>query len=294
MTRLPAAPKLNGALARRNWRRGFSLVELLVVIGIVGTLIGLLLPAVQQVRESSRRAACSNNLRQSSLAVIAYESARRTLPPGRDQVPRPGLPLGTQFAWSSFVLPYIDQTTVATRIDFGKVWDAPGGNDTASDTVILTYVCPSGRVNSVGKADYAGISGAVIFYRDQLVGRADTSNGLLVAADARRPRPVRIAEASDGLAQTLLVAETVDRCAAEEAADVRQATGRWAWINHIAQPEPFINTIGGIRSHHPGGATVAFGDGRLAFLEESMDPAVLAAICTRDGGEAHASSIAMQ
>lgn len=295
MTRLPIAPKLNGALARRNCRRGFSLVELLVVIGIVGTLIGLLLPAVQQARESSRRAACSNNLRQSSLAVIAYESARRALPPGSDQVPRPGLPQGSQFAWSSFVLPYIGETALAERIDRSKAWNAPGGNDTCSDTWISTYVCASGRVNSVGKADYVGVSGNVIAVDGAFIGAVGTTNGLLIPLDATRQSPVRTAEVTDGLSQTLMVAEAVDRCDPAIAEEIGFTYGRWAWVNHFAQSMPFINMPGSdIHSHHIGGANVTFGDGRVALLGDATDPAVLAGLCTRNGGETQASAVAMQ
>lgn len=274
---------------------GFSLVEVLVVLVIIGTLFGMLLPAVQSARESARRSACGNNIRQSALAVLAYESARRTLPPGSDQMPRGStLPTGTLLSWSSFILPYLEEAPAASRIDYTKEWDAADGNDVASDARIAAYVCPSSQVASVGKSDFAGISGAVIFHAGQMVGRAGLADGLLIAIDASRPKPVRLAEATDGLGQTLLVAESVDRCPPEDAADVEQAMGRWAWINHFAQPEPFINTLGGIQSRHQGGATVAFGDGRTVMLNESMDPAVLAAICTRDGGEAKASSLATQ
>lgn len=279
----------------RKLRRGLTLVELLVVMAIVGMLVGLLLPAVQTARESARRAACGNNLRQGAQAILGYESARRSLPPGSDQVPRgPGLLLGTQLAWSSFVLPFLEEQAVAERIDSTRAWDDPGGNAAAAGSPIAAYVCPSGHVNSIGKADYAGISGAVIFYEGGIVGRAGMADGLLITVDAGRPRPVRVAEATDGLSRTLLVAEAVDRCPPEDAADPLHRMGRWAWINHLAQPEPFINTIGGIRSHHGRGAMVAFGDARVVLLHESMDPAVLAAICTRAGGESNVSTLAMQ
>ena len=278
----------------RRGRAGFSLVEVLVVLAIIGILAGMLLPAVQAARDSAQRTACGNNLRQSALAVLAFDSARRTLPPGSDQVPRPGLPQGTLLAWSSFILPYLEEAAAAGRIDYAKEWDDVGGNDLASDTRIAAYVCPSGQVASVGKADYAGISGALIFHAGRMVGRAGLANGLLIAIDANRRQAVRLAETTDGLGQTLLVAESVDRCPRESAADLKQPMGRWAWINHFAQPEPFINTLGGIQSRHQGLATVAFGDGRTVMLNESMDPAVLAAICTRNGGEANASSLATQ
>jgi prepilin-type N-terminal cleavage/methylation domain-containing protein len=279
---------------RPSGRPAFSLVEVVVVLAILGMLVGMLLPAVQAARDSARRTACTNNLRTAAAGILSYESARRTLPPGSDQLPRLGLALGTQLAWSSFILPYIGEAAVASRIDYTRAWDAPGDNEATSDTAIAPYTCPSARVNSIGKSDYVGISGALIWYRDQMVGRADPTSGLLVAVDAGRPKPLRISEATDGLGQTLLAAEMVDRCAADDAADADQVTGRWAWINHIAQPEPFINTLGGIRSHHPGGAAAAFGDARVVMLNDTMDPAVLAAICTRNGGEAQASTISLQ
>ena len=134
---------------------GFSLVELLVVIGIIGSLFGMLLPAVQSMRESSRKVHCSNNIRQCALGACAYESARKAFPAGCDVTPvRPSMPDGTQHAWSSFVLPFIEEQGLASRIDFRKLWDAPGGNDLASDAPVATYVCPSGIIPSVGKADY--------------------------------------------------------------------------------------------------------------------------------------------
>lgn len=263
-------------------------------LAIIGSLAGMLLPAVHAARESARRTTCSNNVRQATTGIMAFESARRTLPPGSDQVPRePVLPQGTLHAWSSFILPYVEQADLAGRIDFTKAWDAARGNHAASDTWLASYVCPSGMVASVGKADYAGISGAVITHGGGIIGRFGLANGLLVAVDRSRPRPVRLSEATDGLGQTLLVAEAVDRCPPADAADTSQPLGRWALINHFAQPEPFINSLGGIRSRHGASATVAFGDGRVVLLHESMDPAALAAMCTRDGGEGTASSLAM-
>jgi prepilin-type N-terminal cleavage/methylation domain-containing protein len=72
---------LQGSNRAGTHRHGFTLVELLVVIAIIGTLVGLLLPAVQAAREAARRSACSNNMKQLSLALLNYESATRKLPP---------------------------------------------------------------------------------------------------------------------------------------------------------------------------------------------------------------------
>jgi len=80
-------------------RRAFTLVELLAVIAIIGTLIGLLLPAVQRTRELSRKTQCATNIRQTALGLCAYESARRRFPAGCDLLPRgTALPNGTEHA----------------------------------------------------------------------------------------------------------------------------------------------------------------------------------------------------
>lgn len=275
-------------------RFGFSLVEVMVVVSIIGLLVGLVLPAVQVARESARRTSCTNNLRTAAAGVLAYESARRTLPPGSDQVSRPpDLPAGTQFSWSAFILPYIEEQAVAERIDFARAWNA-AGNAAASDSWISTFVCPSSRERTVGKADYGGVSGNVIVADGAFVGRVGISNGLLVAVGTDRPRPVRTAEVTDGLVHTLLVAESVDRCDPAVAAEIGFTFGRWAWVNHFAQSTAYITQPGSdIHSHHQGGANVAFCDGRVTLLDGATDPAVLAALCTRNGGEALASAVAM-
>lgn len=129
---------------------GFTLVELLVTIAIIGVLVGLLLPAVQQAREAARRVQCQNNLKQLALAVHNFESARRSLPPARI-APRPGdLPDfncgGQEVNWIGYILPYIEQNAVAKDIElFGKWYEQP---DTVHSTRIATLICPSRR--SVG------------------------------------------------------------------------------------------------------------------------------------------------
>jgi len=272
--------------------RGFSLVELLVVIGVVGALTTMILPAVQRAREASRRAACGNHLRQGVIGTLAYESSRRVFPPGCDLRPAgPTLPNGTQHAWSTFILPYVGEESLARRIDLRQRWDAPGGNDAAVDTSIEIYVCPSGIVSSVGKADYGGVSGSWIMMPGvEFRGEEGLSNGMLVSVTGD-VEAVRSSAVTDGLANTLLVGEAVDRCNAEEAEDDRNTSGRWAWVNCFVQAAGFVNSRGSdIRSNHPGGAHVGFADGHTVFFGDSTDPAVLSAMCTRNGGEALASA----
>lgn len=271
--------------------RGFTLVELLAVLAVIGTLLGLVLPAIQQARDLSRRTTCSSRIRQVALGVCGYQVARRRFPPGCDLVPRSvALPAGTQHAWSSFILPFIEQALLASRIDYGKVWNAVDGNAAAVGQTVATYVCPSGIVAAPGKADYGGIAGSwIVAAGVPFPGAAGLHSGMLFGDDGDH-RPVAAADVADGLSRTLLVAEAVDR-AADTAAGDPEATGRWARINCFAQSASFVNALGSdITSHHPGGAQAACADGRVIFLGDSMDPVVLSALCTRSGGEVDASS----
>ena len=128
----------------RRRSRGFTLVELLVVIAIIGVLVALLLPAIQAAREAARRSQCLSNLRQVSLGLLNYESARKSFPSAFD------FPAGTNPAtspnigpnWIIRVLPYMEQQTVYDRFDLTK-YISDTANEPARTTVIDALRCPS-------------------------------------------------------------------------------------------------------------------------------------------------------
>ncbi len=126
-------------------RRGFTLVELLVVITIIGILISLLLPAVNAAREAARRAQCSNNLKQIGLAVLNFESAHKKLPTGGEGNGAGTLSSKTAFADHSvlvYLLPYIEQQDVFDQINLGHYYRM-ADNVNACARNIPTFVCPS-------------------------------------------------------------------------------------------------------------------------------------------------------
>ncbi len=182
----------------RKWS-GFTLIELLVVFAIIGTLVAILLPAVQQAREASRRIACSNNLRQLGVALHNFHSTHQRFPPGRGD-PIPGV-----FSAHAYLLEHLEQTSVRQVIDFRKApttFSVAGGvvhdgtaNLPAATARLSVLQCPSDPLadgvpgSEFGSTNYAANTGSGlkqwgsltdadgVFFKGSRIGFRDITDG---------------------------------------------------------------------------------------------------------------------
>ena len=187
-------------------RSAFTLIELLVVIAIIAILIGLLLPAVQKVREAAARLRCQNNLKQLGLAAHNYHDTVGWLPPG---VAHPG-PDGRWTGLFVELLPHIEQGNVAARWDYANPNLNYGGDGTVAATPIGTFVCPMAGIENPlrfggstrGVTTYAGNAGSKAYP----ITRA-TNDGMFGYSTVSSRRTVRLTDVSDGLTNTILLGE---------------------------------------------------------------------------------------
>jgi prepilin-type N-terminal cleavage/methylation domain-containing protein/prepilin-type processing-associated H-X9-DG protein len=302
-------------------RHAFTLIELLVVIAIIAVLVGLLVPAVQKVRESANRLSCTNNLKQIGLALHNYHDPNRSYPQARNPFPLVHSP-------QARLLPYVEHDNLQRLVDFAQPPTSPA-NLAASQTAVKLFVCPSdpagGRV--------AGSAHAGTNYVAN-VGSGAVGFGLIASGDGVFTQtPLAIRDITDGTSNTAAFSESIlgngvtstgpipsdprrevlevpggndptpAECAAGGAGKVwsGQRGSRWidghygnALYNHFYAPNPSTWDCGNgnhnkglstARSWHPGGVNLLLCDGSVRFLSNGVPLVIWRALSTRAGGE---------
>lgn len=272
-------------VSRRDEQGGFTLVELVVVIGLIGVLISLLLPAVQSVREAARRTQCASQMGQIALGVLAYESAHEVLPPGSVNPTGPivNTTAGYHYSWIAQVLPHLDQPALHASLNFDLgVYDA--ANATAAARSLRVLLCPSnpGAIagSSPARSHYVGNH-----HHDEAPIQT-TNSGLLFLNSA-----VRLDEVPDGRGPTILFGERRPSLFEPGWASGTRATlrnGGHALNAPDPTPTPAVpDPVGGFGSYHPGGVNFVYADGRVSFFKATASrTGVLQPLLNRADGQA--------
>lgn len=276
-------------------KRGFSLVELLVVVFIIGLLIALLMPAVQASREAARSKQCLNHLKQLGLALHSYHGNHNSFPPA-------AMPT-RWWSWIVHILPHMEQSPLYDRFDLAlpAFWDdGPAINNRNTSVILPVLLCPSDPHNRVVNEWECSGSPCEFAYTDYLgvTGRTPVNFG-----DGMFPNPrvaIRFAQVTDGSSQTLFVGERPVVFVSSTRGDF----GWWAAGAGANWPPPgrldnVLDSSEGLRSgsannefhlfhwwsYHNTGAQFLFVDGSARFLSYSIDHHTLLDLSSRDGAE---------
>lgn len=227
--------------------RRFTLLHVVVVVGIIALVIGLLLPADRSVRPTARRWQCSSNLRQIALALHSYEQAYKALPPAHT-VDANGRPL---HSWRALILPYLDEEAVYQTIDLTKPWNDPA-NARALQTSISVYHCPE-AVGPKNTTTYLASVGP---------------NSCFLPERSRR-----LEEITDPHASTLMVIEAGEGNAVP-------------WMAPVDADESLARNLGSeTQFHHRGGMNACFVDGSVKFLSASISDEIRRAVISISGND---------
>jgi prepilin-type N-terminal cleavage/methylation domain-containing protein len=297
-------------------RNAFTLIELLVVIAIIALLIGLLLPAVQKVREAAARMTSSSNLRQVSLAIHNYSSQHGIYPyQSQTKTVEKTVAGGTSTTkittyWTVQMLPYLEQENISSKYSYDDAYNS-GVNREIIAVPIPILRNPAGSPNRFSNtpttnnpaavADYAlqvGVSAALYSDGHITSPKPDVTFGPISPGNDVVSKPV---EVLDGLSNTALLVEDFGRPQSWKAGRIdpldKVIQGGWAETNSFivrgynaagTDPGPcMINCHNQYSIYAPwkSGAYIAFADGSTRLLRSGSDPAVVAAVLTRAGGE---------
>ncbi|MFL5331239.1 MAG: DUF1559 domain-containing protein [Gemmataceae bacterium] len=328
---------------RLDCRRAFTLIELLVVVAIIATLLSLLLPAVQQVREVANRTRCQNNLHQMALAVVQYETENGRLPPGAGEYPKLSMTPNDRPSVQALILPYLEQGTRYSKFNFDYDVHQDAVNLPAQSQDVPTYVCPSDpstqRYFQAGWSNYFANIGATADTKSTDSKFLGVFNYTTDAAK-RIISNVRWVDISDGTATTAMFAEIkrsdlpwdatgkydvttmmitnlaslTDRaacsaCNADTGVQVRVVGQQYYRdlpatfaYSHTMTPNQgghggvsftqfdcgsadFLSAHKATRSYHPGGVNIAFCDGSVRFITDTIRAKIWRALGTRSAGD---------
>jgi prepilin-type N-terminal cleavage/methylation domain-containing protein/prepilin-type processing-associated H-X9-DG protein len=273
-------------------RLAFTLIELLVVIAIIGVLIGLLIPAVQKVRESSSRLSCQSNLKEIGVALHNYHHAYKAFPPGyRASGPYSDGATDTTpgWGWAAFILPYIEQDNLYRQLNLSQ----PVQKSPAIQTMVKVYVCPSDQTPPGAFAVPDGFGNTVCL-------AAPSSYAACVGGDESgtsdatgfgvfyRNSQTRLTDITDGTSNTILIGERAwansegiwagavssGVCKRGQYNLCPGSGAAWYPAGTLVLAHGHLNNTntdkdGGLddfSSRHPGGANFVFADGSVHFL----------------------------
>lgn len=260
-------------------RHAFTLVELLVVIAIIATLMGLLLPAVQNAREAGRRNTCSNNLKQMGIACVAFDGSKGRLPGWRNDHPDTSAAASAAVGWPIVLLPNLE------RNDVYDAWES----GTETNVYIPLFTCPTSPPDDLnsGYTAYAGNAGTTIVNTTPTPDRQYKSDGVMfdrlgsgVAAAAQIN--LDYITGKHGTATTILFSErsgggfiqgawssTVGVPTASPLLAFSNAVAAFGAVSGLSAPPINSGNDAYPSSNHPGGAIFCFSDGHTRFIGDS-------------------------
>jgi prepilin-type N-terminal cleavage/methylation domain-containing protein/prepilin-type processing-associated H-X9-DG protein len=252
---------MRSSLTRR--RGAFTLIELLVVIAIIAILIGLLVPAVQKVRDAATRAQCQNNLKQIGLALHAYHDAFKRFPPASTRIPDPNYWMHGP-TWWAYTLPYVEQGNVYNRTVFNNqpgvnntFWFADTGavNKSAYHAVVFPLMrCPGSNLpewNVINSAQYQAYEPTYTAIlgsdrhptTDTTARNGPISDGGVLVLRTTPQGAVRVGDIRDGTSNTIVVGEQSDFASPQQADpiynDIRSSDSRGGFMgtSYTTQPK---------------------------------------------------------